>query len=169
MILLHDPSFQLSFLATLGLILLASPIEKCLTFIPDKFDMRGIVAATCSTQIFVSPFILYMMGQLSIIGVVVNILVLPFIPITMLAVSLTGAAGFVSVSLCHVIGWSAHLLLSYELFMVEHFARLPFAAVYLPQFSGWWVAGFYALFFIGFVWMNRRKRAKKKVNAEKLI
>lgn len=156
MILLHDPSFQLSFLATLGLILLASPIEKHLTFIPDKFGLRGIVAATVSTQIFVSPFILYMMGQLSIIGVVVNILVLPFIPVTMLAVFLTGASGFISALVSHVFGWGTHLLLAYELFMVEHFARLPFAAVYLPQFSGWWVVGFYAVFLVGFVLVKGR-------------
>jgi competence protein ComEC len=158
MILLHDPSFQLSFLATFGLILLASPIEKRLAFIPDKFGMRGIVAATVSTQIFVSPFILYMMGQLSIIGVVVNILVLPLIPVTMLAVFLVGASGFVSVFISHIFGWGAHLLLAYELFMVEHFARLPFAAVYLPQFSGWWVAGFYVVFLFGFVVVKRRGR-----------
>ncbi|MDE2041342.1 MAG: ComEC/Rec2 family competence protein, partial [Patescibacteria group bacterium] len=80
LILLHDPSFQLSFLATLGLILLAAPIERRLSFIPDAFGMRGVVAATLATQVFVSPYILYMMGQLSIIGVVVNILVLPLIP-----------------------------------------------------------------------------------------
>lgn len=171
MILMYDPSFQLSFLATLGLILLASPIEKRLTFIPDKFGMRGIVAATCSTQIFVSPFILWMMGQLSIIGVVVNILVLPFIPVTMLAVFLTGASGFISMLACHVFGWGAHLLLGYELFMVEHFARLPFAAVYLPVFSGWWVVGFYGVFLAGFVAVKRKggRRAKKKINAEKMI
>jgi competence protein ComEC len=155
MILLHDPSFQLSFLATLGLILLASPIESKLSFIPEMFGLRGIIAATLSTQIFVSPFILYMMGQLSIIGVVVNILVLPFIPVTMLAVFLTGASGYISTLLCHVFGWGAHLLLAYELFMVEHFARLPFAAVYLPQFSGWWVLGFYGVFLAGFVAVKR--------------
>jgi competence protein ComEC len=170
MILLHDASFQLSFLATLGLILLASPIEKRLTFIPDKFGMRGIVAATCSTQIFVSPFILWMMGQLSIIGVVVNILVLPFIPVTMLAVFLTGAGGFISPLVGQFFGWGAHLLLGYELFMVEHFARLPFAAVYLPAFSGWWVVGFYAVFLVGFVAVKRNGgRRVKKINAEKLI
>jgi len=145
-ILLHDPSFQLSFLATLGLILLAKPLEDRLIFIPKKFSLRGTIATTFATQIFVSPFILYMMGQISIIGVVVNILVLPFIPITMLFVFLTGAIGFVSLSLSQVVGWVAHLLLSYELFMVENFARLPYAAAYVPQFSIWWVVGFYAIF-----------------------
>jgi len=151
MILLHDPSFQLSFLATLGLILLASPIEKRLTFIPEMFGMRGIVASTFATQIFVSPYILYMMGQLSIIGVVVNILVLPFIPITMLAVFLTGMVGLLSLPVAEVFGWGAHLLLSYELFMVQNFARLPFAAVHFPEFSLWWVVLFY-LVFLGVYW-----------------
>ena len=149
-ILLHDPSFKLSFLATLGLILLASPIEKLLWFIPERFEMRGIFAATISTQIFVSPFILYMMGQLSLIGVFANILVLPFIPVTMLAVFLTGSFGFLPLYISAVasqfFGWIAHLLLTYELLIVQNFAKIPFASITFPQFSFWWVVGFYTLF-----------------------
>jgi competence protein ComEC len=148
LILLHDPSFQLSFLATLGLILLASPIESRLGWIPDKFGMRGTVASCFATQIFVSPFILYMMGQISLIGVIVNILVLPFIPATMLVVFLAGSLGFIHPMLSIVAGWGAHLLLSYELWMVTHFARIPYAALQVPPFSGWWVAGFYGVFFL---------------------
>ena len=150
-ILLHDPSFQLSFLATLGLIILALPIEKLLWFIPERFEMRGIFAATISTQIFVSPFILYMMGQLSLIGVFDNILVLPFIPMTMLAVFLTGSLGFVSVYVSQFFGWIAHLLLSYELLIVQNFAKIPFASITFPQFSFWWAVGFYSVFTIGYV------------------
>ncbi len=146
LILLHEPSFQLSFLATLGLILLASPLERFFWFIPEKFGMRGIFSATFATQIFVSPFILYMMGQISIIGVVANILVLPFIPVTMLAVFLTGSTGFISHPVSQFFGWFAHLLLQYELFIVQKFADIPFAAIKFPPFSGWWVAGFYILF-----------------------
>ncbi len=164
-ILLHDPSFQLSFLATMGLILLASPIEKRLLFITDKFGMRGIVAATVSTQIFVSPYILYMMGNLSIIGMVVNILVLPFIPATMLFVFLTGAIGMISLPLAQVFAWGTHLLLSYELFMVENFAKLPFASVHLPAFSKWWVVGFYAAFTIIYLFVNSYSRSHPNSNS----
>src|SRR6185369_13002766 len=115
MILLYDPSFQLSFLATLGLIMLSSPIEKKLGFITDKMGIRALVASTFATQIFVSPLIFYMMGQLSIIGIVVNILVLPFIPLTMLLVFLCGFFGFFSHLLSEIEGWGSHILLSYEL------------------------------------------------------
>ena len=158
MILLYDPSFQLSFLATLGLILLASPIERKLGLIPEKLGMRGIVASTIATQIFVSPYILYMMGQISIIGMVVNILVLPFIPVTMLFVFLTGASGFIWMPLAHVFGWVSHLLLSYELLIVRNFAQVPFASAYVPAFSGWCVVGFYLLFTIVYIALLKYKK-----------
>jgi competence protein ComEC len=152
LILLHDPSFQLSFLATMGLMFLSSPIEGKLLFIPEKFGMRGIVASTIATQIFVSPYILYMMGQISIIGMVVNILVLPFIPVTMLFVFVTGILGYVSYTLSYATGLVAHGLLSYELFMVEQFARIPFASANVSQFSFWYVVCFYVVFTIVFLY-----------------
>lgn len=161
-ILLHDPSFQLSFLATLGLILLASPIEKRLTFITERFGIRGIVASTIATQVFVSPYILYTMGTISIIGMVVNILVLPIIPVTMLFVFLTGATGFISLNVAQIFGWVSHMLLTYELHMVEWFAQTPFAAVTLPQFSGWWVAGFYVGFAFMYIFISYKKNSSHK-------
>lgn len=148
LILLYDPSFQLSFLATLGLILLSSPIEKKLGFITEKLGMRGLFASTFATQIFVSPYILYMMGQLSIIGIVVNILVLPIIPATMLFVTLTGLFGFISFFASQITAWISHILLSYELFMVHFFASMPFASLELPKFSFWIVVGFYLSYFV---------------------
>lgn len=142
LILLYDPSFQLSFLATSGLIFLSSPIEKRLLFITEKFGIRGLVASTLATQIFVSPYILYMMGQLSIIGILVNILVLPIIPITMLFITLTGLSGFA------ILGWISHFFLSYELSVVHFFSRIPFASIELPSFSFWIVFGIYASYFV---------------------
>ncbi|MBP6858384.1 MAG: ComEC/Rec2 family competence protein [Candidatus Pacebacteria bacterium] len=155
-IILHDPSFQLSFMATLGLIILASPIEKKIGFITERFGIRGIVASTIATQIFVSPYILYMMGTISIIGMIVNILVLPIIPATMLVVFLAGAFGFIWMPLAQLFGWVSHLLLSYELFMVESFARVPYASLSVPIFSKWWVVGFYVVF--GVVYFGRKFR-----------
>jgi competence protein ComEC len=150
LILLYDPSFQLSFLATLGLIVLSSPIERRLGFVTEKLGIRGLLASTLATQVFVSPYILYMMGQLSIIGIVVNILVLPIIPATMGIVFLTGVLGFVSVSASQILGWIAHILLSYELFIVRFFADLPFSSINLPKFSFWIVVGFYLSYFVAF-------------------
>ncbi|HEY4478319.1 MAG TPA: ComEC/Rec2 family competence protein, partial [Candidatus Paceibacterota bacterium] len=150
-ILLHDPSFQLSFLATLGLIILASPIENRISFITERLGIRSLIASTLATQIFISPFILYIMGQISIIGIVVNIIVLPFIPITMLFISITGFLGFISYFLSQLTSFISYILLSYELFIVQYFARLPFASIEVPKFSIWIVVGFYVFYFAIFV------------------
>lgn len=148
LILIYDPSFQLSFLATLGLILLSSPIESKLNFITEKFGIRGLVASTLATQVFVSPYILYMMGQLSIIGIIVNILVLPIIPLTMLLVFLTGLSGFASYLVSHIFGMISHILLSYELFVVNYFANLPFSSIQIPKFSFGIVISIYLIYLI---------------------
>ena len=158
-IVIFDPSFQLSFLATLGLILLASPIEKILPFITDKFGIRGIVSATLSTQIFVAPFILHMTGDLSIVGILVNILVLPLIPLTMLFVFLAGFLGFIFTPISQIFAWVAHFLLSYELFIVEHSATLPLASIHIGAFPFYYVVIFYLLFtaiMLGTIYFRRR-------------
>ena len=166
MILLHDPSFQISVLATLGLILLAELMKNLLSFLPDKFEVRGIVSSTLATQIFVSPYIFYMMGQISLIGFIVNIIVLPFIPLTMLLIFLTGATGFISVFLSRIVGWSAHLLLTYIITIVEKFAKFPFAALNVPAFSIVWVGMFYLLMVSFLIWLKIRKPIA--VNYEKI-
>jgi competence protein ComEC len=148
LILLYDPSFQLSFLATLGLIFLSYPIENKLNFVTDAFGIRGLIASTLATQIFVSPYILYMMGQLSIIGIIVNILVLPIIPMTMFFVAVTGLIGFISESISQISAWISHLLLSYELFMVRFFASLSFSSIQLPKFPFTIVVGLYLIYFV---------------------
>ncbi|MDP3962354.1 MAG: ComEC/Rec2 family competence protein [bacterium] len=151
LILLYDPSFQLSFLATLGLVMLSSPIEKKIGFITERFGIRALVASTVATQIFVSPLIFYMMGELSLVGIFVNIAVLPFIPLTMLLVFLAGFFGFIFPWISQVAGWASHIALSYELFVVRSASRLPYAVMTLPAFSGWIVVGFYA-FYMALFW-----------------
>lgn len=152
LILLYDPSFQLSFLATFGLIVLAGPLEKIFSFVTEKFGMRSVVASTLAAQIFVSPLILYMMGDLSIVGIFVNVIVLPFIPLTMLFVFLAGMLGFFSRYASQFAGWISHILLSYELLVVRVSARLPFAIISLPAFSIRIVWGVYVIYYAFFLW-----------------
>jgi competence protein ComEC len=151
LILFYDPSFQLSFLATLGLVLLSAPLEAKVGWIPETAGFRGLVATTVATQIFVSPLIFYMMGELSLIGIVVNLLVLPLIPLTMLLVFLAGFFGFFAPLVSQIPGWGSHILLSYELFMVNLFAKLPFATIEVPAFSGWIVAACYVFYLAAFL------------------
>lgn len=120
--ILYDASFHLSFLATLAMILLAPRIENKLTFLTERFEFRGIISSTVATQIFVSPYLIYLMGSISFWGLITNIFVLPVIPPTMLFVFLSGVAGWVSHWMSFILAIPAHILLSYELFVVRLFS-----------------------------------------------
>ncbi|MFC1730836.1 ComEC/Rec2 family competence protein [candidate division KSB1 bacterium] len=145
-ILVHDASFQLSFLATLGLILLSPLLEKYFLFIPDKLNLRGFATATIATQIFVLPLLLYKMGELSIVALPVNLLVLMTVPVTMLFGFLAGVVGFISGLIAAPFAFVAYIFLSYQLAVVEFFAKLPFASVHLDNFPLWLMLGFYILY-----------------------
>jgi len=129
----YDVSFQLSFLAVIAVIFFAPKVEKYFMWIKWRW-LRDIVAVTCAVYIFVLPFILYKMGNLSLVALPANILILPFIPLTMLFGFLTGFAGLILPIFAIPAGWVSYLLLHYELAIVGFFSHLPFAAFYISNF-----------------------------------
>ena len=144
-ILSSDISFQLSFIATFGLISFTPVAEKIFYWVPKKIGLREIIMTTFSAQIFVMPWLVYQVGNVSIISFVSNLLVLPSVPLAMLASFISGIFPL------QVIAVPAYFLLGYELWIVHVSASLPYAAVSVPQFSLWMVALMYAgLLFI--VW-----------------
>lgn len=162
-ILIFDPSFQLSFLATLGLIHLSPLLEKHLKFLPKTFGLRDIVSATLATQIFVLPLLLYMMGKFSIVSLPVNLLVLPFIPLTMLFGFLAGITGLISTILSFPFALIAHIFLWYELKVVEVAAAIPFASIGGFALSGAVMFFVYAVATVSIYILNKRKDTRQEI------
>jgi competence protein ComEC len=133
-LLAFDVSFQLSFIATVAVIFLAPKIEKYFTWVTKTFELRDIVSVTCAAYIFVLPFILYKMGNLSLVALPANILILPLIPFTMLLGFLTGFFGLLWYGLAVPLGFVSYLFLHYELLVINFFSRLPFASFAIPNF-----------------------------------
>lgn len=144
-LLLYDPGFQLSFLATLGLILLAPQLERFTHWLPESLGLREFFLATVTTQFFVLPFLLYQIGEVSIVSVLVNVLVLPAVPLAMLLTFLTGVSAFVVPPLAPLVGLGAYAALTYILRVAELFAEVPFASVRVPAFSVWVMLLLYGL------------------------
>lgn len=136
-ILVFDSSFQLSFTATLALIYLAPKIERHFHLVPTKFQLREFAIATVATQIFVLPMILYKMGTLSLVALPVNLLILVFVPITMLFGFITGMLGFVSTIISLPFAFITNILLTYQLKVVDIFASIPFSAIEINYFPIW--------------------------------
>lgn len=144
-LLTADPGFQLSIIATWGLIMLAPLVESRISFITDSFGLRGIVASTIGTQLAVLPLILYQSGMLSVMSLPVNVLTLPFVPLAMLASFVAGVAGAIAGPLAAVFGGPAYALLSFIIACAELFAVAPFSHVTVPPFPLPILFGVYAL------------------------
>lgn len=133
-LLMYDVGFQLSFTATLGLILLAPWVEARLAHVPSFLKAREFLVATIAVQLFVTPILLYQIGEFSVVALPVNLLVLPIVPVAMLLTFLTGIAGFFSPLLAVSVGYVAHLSLAYIITVAEVFAKLPVASFVVPEF-----------------------------------
>ncbi|MEK9184991.1 MAG: ComEC/Rec2 family competence protein, partial [Patescibacteria group bacterium] len=147
-IVVFDSSFQLSFMATLGLIYVAPIIEPKLVWITERYKIREIMTTTLATQIFVLPMLLYKMGELSLVGIPVNLLILGFIPITMLLGFITCLISFVTISIAWITGGITYLFLWYQIGVVEFFSSLPFASIKISYFPLWLVVLVYVIYFI---------------------
>ena len=126
-ILVYDVSFQLSFIATVAVIFFTPRIEKYFLWVTPRLGLRDIFSVTCAVYIFVLPFILYKMGNLSLVALPANILILPLIPFTMMLGFITSFTGLVSYILAVPLGHISYLFLHYELGIISFFANLPYA------------------------------------------
>jgi competence protein ComEC len=129
-ILVFDPSFQLSFLATLGLIYIEPMLKKSFGFITEKWQMRSILSQTVSTQLAVLPLLVYSVGDVSLVSLPANLLILITVPWTMLLGFLAVLISYLSAIFAWPLALVTHLLLSWILFVSHALGSLSFA--------GWW-------------------------------
>jgi competence protein ComEC len=130
-----DMSFQLSFIATAGVLFVTPKVIGWFGFLPIRFGIRELIATTVAATISVLPILLYLTGVLSLVSLFANILILLFIPYAMLFSFITGLAGYIlPVVLSIPFGYLAHLLLLYILSVIHFFASLPFASMTIQSF-----------------------------------
>lgn len=75
--LIYDVGFQLSFLATLGVVVFGNGFMDKLSMLPDNLGFREAIAITLAAQVFVLPVIILNFGRISLISPLANFLVGP--------------------------------------------------------------------------------------------
>ena len=158
LLLAFDPGFQLSFTATLGLVLGAPILSDRLSFIQSEF-WRELLASTLAAQIAVLPLLLYQTGLLSFVSIPANLLVLPVVPLAMLLAAIAGVVGFIIPVLGPVIALPALIALSYIVYVAEAAAALPLSSVTVPQFPFVFVILAYAGLIYGIAKAPAKQRA----------
>jgi competence protein ComEC len=89
----YDLGFDLSFLATLGILWLEPDIRKRLTTIPEP--AKEVISTTLAAGVSTAPLIVLVFGTVSPVSPLANLLVVPFIPVLMLG-------GFIAVMLSFI-------------------------------------------------------------------
>jgi competence protein ComEC len=155
---LWDVSFQLSFMATLGLILYADPLEGWFyslasrRFAPDAAQrLSGPVGEyflfTLAAQLTTLPLILYYFRRLSLASLLANPLILPAQPPVMILGGLAALSGLIWTPLGQAVSFLAWPFVVYTVRVVEWMARLPGGSWAIDRLNQWIVVGFYALLF----------------------
>jgi competence protein ComEC len=145
--IIFSVSFQLTFLAMIGLIFIAPPIQDLahrailkvlhgenwgshlLTLLTDS------LAVSLSAVILVWPVIAYNFGVISFVGPLATFVIAPALTPIILTGTVTATIGIVSVPAAQVIGWPAWMFLAYFIWVVQAFAVLPAAAVHTGPFN----------------------------------
>jgi competence protein ComEC len=184
---LWSVSFQLSFLAMVGLILIA-PIFQNLArnFVAKRWGEEGWAAkimlpitdsfsVSLGSIIFIWPIVAYNFGIVSLVGPLTTFLIAPALTPIIILCSLTALSGLISPPLAQVVGWASWLFLSYMLVMIQSFAALPLIAIQTGAIDLNWVRFYYGFLILGTIlksnfqkigpWLNGLKNSSAPAQA----
>ncbi|MFA5871509.1 MAG: ComEC/Rec2 family competence protein [Parcubacteria group bacterium] len=159
LLLRYDAGFQLSFLATIGIVQL-SPILENFFWRGGRAPklIRETVILTMAATIFVLPIILNSFEKLSLVSPFANFVILPAIPAIMGIGFAAGIAGFILLPLGRLVGFVPYILLKAELFAVGWMANLPWASVEVKNFGWKLMFVYYAVLLIVVFIHNKKSR-----------
>ena len=156
-------SFQLSFLATLGLIVFGNSIVGFLTGIIKKetFFIEDL-GTTISAQVFVLPIVSYYFGRISIISFLVNPLVLWTVPIaTVLGTFFIFIAG-ISSFLARVMSVVMYPFLNIFVAAINFFSQYSFSSVNFTVGTVPVLTYYFSVLLIIFLLKRKRKETNEK-------
>ncbi|MCK4520259.1 ComEC/Rec2 family competence protein [Candidatus Parcubacteria bacterium] len=159
LLLRYDVGFQLSFLATLGIIYLMPVFQDYLKKIPIDF-IKSILAMTLAAQVFTLPILIYNFGYISLVSPITNILIVPFIPFIMIFGFVSGFLGMVWQALGWIFSLPVWFLLTYITKVVDFFSQLPFAYLTIENISWLWLLIAYLILAIITWHLNEKQKLK---------
>ncbi|MBE6989487.1 MAG: DNA internalization-related competence protein ComEC/Rec2 [Ruminococcaceae bacterium] len=161
-------SLQLSFAATLGLILLARRLYQFFTgfYRGKRRKLRYAVAlvsanvsASLAALVFTVPLTAFYFNIFTLISPVSNLLAVPVAGWNFMAGLLTVLLGFVWLPAAQFVGWLSWLMVHYVLLIARWLMRLPYHALYFSnRYLAWWLL--YAYVLLGFCWLTKGRRRR---------
>lgn len=138
----YSLSWQLSFFAFTGIIFLGPTLGRYFR----RLGAMGLaLGETLAADLFIVPLTLAVFGQVSVVGPLVNMVILLVVPIAMAASFGQVAAALVSIDFGRVFAWISYPILTLVTTPISLVSRLPTAVWRLPRPSPFLLAGLYSL------------------------
>lgn len=126
-----DLSFQLSFLATFGLVVITPKLTNYFNRLPHF--LKENLAVTLGAQAMIIPVIAQNFHQLSLVSIPANLLTLWIIPYIMGGGLILVILTVISDTLASIFALGVSVMLTYFIYIVQFFAALPFAWEYVGE------------------------------------
>jgi competence protein ComEC len=168
--LLHSLSFQLSFTAMAGLVLLFPHFRawgraRVAVISDDRTPLAAAgntitdtLATSLAALLAVWPLIAYNFGVFSLVALPATFFSLPALPFIIVTSSLVAFVGLFALPVSQVLGWLSWLFLSYLTSVVQLFDALPYSSLELAAISPWHVWGYYGILAAVIASVNYRHR-----------
>jgi len=157
-----DAGFQLSFLATIGIIYLMPIFQnwfRPLTKIFGGGQLKSILAMTLSAQVFTLPILIYNFGYISLVAPITNILIVPLLYWIMLFGFIFAIFGAIWQPLAWILSFPCWFLLTYLTKIVDLFSQ-PWAVKIIENVHWLWLIISYLILAIFVYWLKKRERLK---------
>ncbi|EGK85057.1 ComEC/Rec2 family competence protein [Microcoleus vaginatus PCC 9802] len=152
-----DLGFQLSFLATLGLIVTTPPLMAKLDWMPPA--IASIVVVPIAASVWVLPLLLYVFSVVSPYSILVNIIAAPLLWILSIGGMVSALAGLIfppaGSVLAQLLDYPAKGLIA----IAQYFSQLPGNSVAVGQVSVFQLIALYSL--ICWVWIGGRRKKEE--------
>ncbi len=151
-----DLSWYLSFLAFFGVMVLSPLVQARWAGGWHRTLIGGVALESICAGALTEPFVLHIFGQMSLISLPANILVVTLIPLAMLLALIAGLAGMLLGNVAGWLAWPAVYLLNYMLDVAHLLAGLPHVFIQNRSLSLAGMLGLYAII-IGLCLVLRHK------------
>ena len=161
-LLLEDVSFQLSFAATLGLVLFADPLgawarDRLTHLLPEGTARRiseplnQYLLFTLAAQLLTFPIIAYHFGRISFSSFLANPLILPAQPPLLIMGGISTILGAISPALGKIASLFTWPLASYSNFIADQFSRMISGSLAVDPQIALFLLAFVVLFILLFI------------------
>jgi competence protein ComEC len=172
--ILHDASFQLTFMSTIGMVFVAPRLQswgkKAIAYklgeegwlVKTANWISGSLFVTLGVTIVIWPLLAYYFGVFSIVSPLATLLVLPALPYLLFSGTAAAVVGVFILPLGQVIGWLAWLSASYMLVIINGFANIPLSSVKIGAINPAWLWAYFIVLAV-ILWLTSHRKTVAEV------